>query len=122
MRELKTVKPGCTRVVAVDEPEFGANHRYDVIPVKGSIPDGVTVDLMTNINFQKGPIKERGVNGCHNEDLIAIVIDRLQSFQKTDFSCRENALAITKLEEALHWLQHRTADRNKRGVEGRLEK
>ena len=38
-----------------------------------------------------------------------------------DFACRENALALTKVEEALHWLNHRTADRQRRGVEGKNE-
>lgn len=69
------------------------------------------------IPFQNGPIKENGVNGCQNEDLISIVIDRLNDLQKK-FSCRENAIAITKLEEALMWLDKRTADRIARGVEG----
>jgi hypothetical protein len=52
------------------------------------------------------------------EDLLAIVIHRLQGFQTGPFKCRENALALTKLEEALHWLNHRTARRVSRGVEG----
>lgn len=39
------------------------------------------------------------------EILLAIVIDRLRSFQSGPFSSRENALALTKCEEALHWLQ-----------------
>ena len=30
------------------------------------------------INFQNGPIQESDANGCHQEYLIAIVIDRLQ--------------------------------------------
>jgi hypothetical protein len=34
------------------------------------------------------------------------------------FRCRENSLAITKLEEALMWLEKRTADREARKVEG----
>lgn len=34
------------------------------------------------------------------------------------YPCRENAMAITKLDEALLWLGKRTADRMKRGVEG----
>jgi hypothetical protein len=70
------------------------------------------------VKFQNGPIKEFGVNGIHQEDLLVIVLDRLQSFQAGEFNCRENALAITKIEEALHWLRHRTDDRNKQGVEG----
>ena len=51
-----------------------------------------------------------------NEDLIAMVIDRLQSFQESEYKCRENAVAITKLEEALMWLRKRTQDREDRGV------
>jgi hypothetical protein len=47
-----------------------------------------------------------------------MVIDRLNGFQSTDFKCRENAIAITKLEEALMWLRKRTQDREIRGVEG----
>ena len=32
--------------------------------------------------------------------------------------CRETRIAITKLDEALMWLEKRTKDRTKRGVEG----
>jgi hypothetical protein len=53
------------------------------------------------------------------DPLIAIVIDRLRGFQSGPFSCRENALALTKMEEALHWLNARTRDRMERGVEGK---
>ena len=70
------------------------------------------------VRFQNGPIKENGVNGCYQEDLLHIVLDRLNNFQKGDFRCRENSLAITKIEEALHWLRHRTQDREDRRVEG----
>lgn len=99
-----------TRVLVKDEKEFNAHHKYEVEAVKGG--------RLCEINFQKGPIKEWGVNGIHHEDLIAIIIDRLESFQRSEYSCRENALAITKLEEALHWLRHRTNKREERGVEG----
>ena len=62
--------------------------------------------------------KECGVNGVCNEDLINMVIDRLEHFQNSEFRCRENALAITALEEALLWLRKRTMGREQRGVEG----
>jgi len=74
------------------------------------------------LQFQNGPIPEVGINGLSNEALIAIVIDRLQGFNKGAYSCRENSLAITKLEEAMHWLHHRTLDRMGRGVEGSYQK
>jgi hypothetical protein len=70
------------------------------------------------ILFQNGLIPEAGQNGVTQEALLAIVIDRLRSFQLGPFPCRENAIALTKCEEALMWLQKRTANRVRRGVEG----
>jgi len=72
------------------------------------------------IKFQLGPVKEFGVNGCQITDVVRILIDRLNGFNRegAPFRCRENSLAITMLEEALHWLSHRKADREARGVEG----
>ena len=87
---------------------------------KVTLGDGVTVSVL--VEFQNGPIKEVGVNGVTNEALLAIVIDRLQGFQKGQFQCRENAIALTHLEDAMHWLQHRTNERLKRGVEGTHQK
>lgn len=71
-----------------------------------------------NIKFQDGPIVENGINGCQIEDVIDLVVERLAEFQNTGFECRENALAITKLEEARLWLNERTRKRIFRGVEG----
>ena len=112
MRKVDIGTSNYTEVFAVDEKAFNANHSYQIIGVDSAKPCYAT------INFQAGPIKENGVNGCHNEDLIAIVIDRLQCLNQGDFACRENSIAITKLEEALMWLRKRTNDRVKRGVEG----
>jgi hypothetical protein len=97
-----------------DEPgPGGANHEYEV-----SFDSGAT-GFTTSIRFQKGPINEVGINGLTQEALLAIVADRLRSFQSGPFSCRENALALTKIEEAQHWLHSRTLARMHRGVEGR---
>lgn len=111
MRKVNIGTQNYTEVYAVDEKEFNANHEYKVTPINAT-------EAYATVKFQKGPIKENGVNGCHHEDLIAIVIDRLQSFQESEYKCRENAIAITKLEEALMWLRKRTEDRINRGVEG----
>lgn len=73
---------------------------------------------LCQLSFQDGPIKEVGVNGIQNEDLLLIVLTRLQNFQNSEFACRENALAITKIEESVMWLRKRTLDREARGVEG----
>lgn len=88
-----------------------APHTFVVLSSEESKPLG-------GIHFQEGPIKESGVNGVMNEDLIAMVICRLEHFNQSDFRCRENSMAITKLEEALLWLRKRTVSREQRGVEG----
>lgn len=101
-----------TRIFAEENYKYNAPHNYLIEESGGQNK------LLANLHFQEGPIKECGVNGVTGEDLINIVIDRLQHFQKSKFSCRENAFAIAKLEEALLWLRARTMDREKRGVEG----
>ena len=68
--------------------------------------------------IQEGPIKEVGVNGCQASDMLEYVTALFTALNQT-FPCRENALTITKLEEAQHWQQHRTKERVQRGVEGR---
>jgi len=108
--------------MVADEPgEGGACHEYRVRPIPINPPEDPAMATTTDfvrVSFQNGPVKENGVNGCHQEDLLAIVIDRLQSFQNGKWACRENALALTKIQEAMHWLNHRTQSRIKRGVEG----
>ena len=60
-------------------------------------------------------------DGTTNEEVLAVLIDRMQYLQKL-FPCRENAIVITNLEESLMWLNKRTRDREARGVEGKPEK
>ena len=67
--------------------------------------------------IQNGPVKEKGVNGCHVDTLIHAAKALLEGFQNKN-PCRENACAITKLDEAIHWLDHRTKNRVERKVEG----
>lgn len=78
--------------------------------------------VLEEFKWQNGPLgrgeDRKPSNGLFVETLIAVVVDRIGHYQSTRFVCRENALALTKLQEALHWLQHRTADREKRDVEG----
>lgn len=101
------------RLLVIDEPGAGgAHHAYQY----AFSHDGKTT--VNRIHFQNGPIAEAGVNGVTHEVLIAVLCDRLRAFQRGPFACRENALALTKLEEAQHWLQHRTKARMARGVEG----
>jgi hypothetical protein len=100
----------------------GANHRYIIegfnTKTNNSDPVKQAPTEHVEILFQNGPISEKGVNGITQEALLAIVIDRLRSFQNGKFACRANAMALDHIKEALHWLQQRTINRMKRGVEG----
>lgn len=86
------------------------------------IGDRTTNNLIAELTFQNGLVTETGVNGVTNEALLAVVIDRLRGFQSGSYSCRENAQAIAKLEEALLWLKARELDREKRQVLSTYEK
>lgn len=122
MDEAKIISPrnigSCehgTQVKVLDEPGAGgACHEYAVM-ILG------TGEFQT-IRFQEGPLKETEPNGIFMEDLLKIVEHRLEGFQGGEFSCRENALALTKVQEALHWLNHRTQKRKAAGVEGTNQK
>lgn len=116
MREITDHKlNGLNEAIAIevlDEPgQGGACHVYKISPSGAPASSA-------NIYFQNGPIKEAGVNGISQEALLAVVIDRLRSFQAGQYACRENAIALTKTEEAMLWLKKRTQDRIARGVEG----
>jgi len=107
-----------------DEPGAGgACHEYEIL-AGGVDEDDHAKKPSTSFGmlyFQNGPLQDGGANGIHGEDLIAILIHRLECFQAGQYACRENALALTKLQEAQHWLTHRTLAREERGVEGTHE-
>lgn len=80
--------------------------------------DDASVPMVCNIFFQNGPPSQNGFNGFTNEALMAILEHRFESMQKGPFACRENALALTHLQESMHWLEHRTNRRKREGKEG----
>ena len=111
MRTVTIGTQGHTKVLVCDERGFGnANHKYKI-----QLADGKTIG---EINFQKGPVKEHGRNGIHNEDLLAIVADRLVGFQAGDFACETNDMALMAVLDALKYLRFRTELRIARKVEG----
>lgn len=93
---------------------------------KGNPAGGTTTGVGIQIQWQDGPLgrgsDRKEPNGAFVEGVIQAAVGRLQFYQSDRrFSCRENAIAITKLEEALMWLQKRTEDREARAVEGTHE-
>lgn len=107
-------------ILVTDQPgPGGANHSYYINGPSRQIEGcGMIPSFQCHIRFQKGPIKEAGVNGVSHEALLAIIIDRLTSFQEGPYACPENAAALRHCDLALAALMDRTKKRMERGVEG----
>lgn len=102
--------PSQLRILVLDEPGAGgANHLYEII--------GFTNDPLI-IGFQNGSIAEKGTNGVTQEALLAIVVDRLESFQSGPFPSAENNMARLLAGCALDALKLRTERRVRQGTEG----
>lgn len=98
------------------KPENMSWDQFDKL--RNEYPINITERLnCISFKIQNGPIKENGVNGCQVDTLIEAAKLIIEGLNK-QFPCRENALVITKLDEALLWLMKRKLDREKRNVEG----
>ena len=116
MRALPNNAP--TNVAAIDkrDPDAGnASHLY-------GIQFGGPKDVV-KIQFQHGPRGVAGSSpGIFDDDLLAIVEDRLVGFQSGPFACGENARALDAVHQARECLGLRVARRIEKGVLGANEK
>jgi hypothetical protein len=121
MKKLSTIqkREKLNGVYSIDEEgPGGAHHEYLIVSDKGLMQP-----IETNIKLQKGPRNEEGSqHGVIDTDLLEVVRDRLISFQAGPYASRENACALTHIEEALMWMNRRIEDRIERNVLGRNEK
>ena len=112
-RGLATHTP--TSTAAIDDRDSnagGASHHY-VVQFGGP-------DHTLHVQFQHGPRGEAGSTpGVFDDDLLAIVEDRLRCFQDGPFACTENQNALEAVIQARTMLAQRAAWRMLRGVLGR---
>lgn len=59
------------------------------------------------ITWQTGTRAEFGKNGCYPEDVLQVVMEHIQAYQKGSFACTENEVAIRHIREALNSLKER---------------
>lgn len=122
MRKLSTIqkREKLNEVYAVDEKGNGnANHEYEIVMCEVNENEA----KVETIQFQNGARKtECSIHGILDTDLLEIVRDRLKGFQSGEFATRENACALTHIEEALMWMNRRVEDRIERSVLGKNEK
>lgn len=112
MRALPNNAP--TNVAVLDARDPNAGHASHLYGVQFGGPRDVV-----KIPFQHGA---RGVEGStpglFDDDLLAIVQDRLEGFQSGPFACPENAEALTHIQGARVALGQRVARRIAQGVLG----
>lgn len=129
MKQLSTIQKleNLNDVFAIDVPgPGGAHHLYQVCKHNTgriSEEDGTfrtrPENMALTVQMQYGGRNAAGsISGAVDADLLEIVRDRLRDFQAGPYSCRENACALTHIEEALMWLNRRVEDRITRGVLG----
>lgn len=94
----------------------GGYHDYTIMDAKER-------NVIALVRFQKGARNDpKAQAGVLDADLLEIVRDRLTEFNEGEFATRENACAITHIEEALMWMAKRAHDRAERGVLGTYNK
>jgi hypothetical protein len=114
MQKLSTIqkRENLNTVFVVDEKGNGGAHHHYVIDLQNGSRE-------IPIQFQNGARKlESSIHGVLDTDLLEIVRHRMSCFQLGEFATRENAIALTHIEEALMWMNRRVEDRIERNVLG----
>src|SRR5690349_11865418 len=94
-------------------------HKYELENFENKQAQGQILQFIEKIPISEGSTELKTVNdGTTNEEVLEVILDRLNSLNNK-FPCRENALAITNIEQGLLWLNRRTQNRIKRNVEGK---
>ena len=94
-------------------------HKYELSNFESKTSVGQTIQFI-----EKNPITENSCqletvnDGTTNEEVLEMLINRMQ-YLDNKFDSDYNKICIWKLQEALEMLNARTADRKKRGVEGK---
>ena len=101
-----------------------AGATYEVPTFKVS-NDGLEDGDGAIISFCKGNKEDENVprqEGFFTETIIQVAKEYLESVNVGPLASRETSMAITKLDEALMWINKRSEDRILRGVQGTYKK
>lgn len=110
-----------TIAVTIDK-DYGGAHEYHIIESLGHDKGKPKyAGSEQKIHFVQKDLDGVVTPGLQSEQLLLVLIDRHKKLN-AKFPSREGALAITKMEEALHWLEARVKERVGRGVMGDLKK
>lgn len=116
MKSIPTNSPAS--VAALDERDQNAGGAYHLYGIQYGGPADIC-----SVQFQHGPRGVAGsIPGVFDDDLLAVVQDRLSCFQAGPFACEENAAALEGVKAARDALSLRVARRIAKGVLGVNEK
>jgi len=90
----------------------GAHANYSLV-----VANGHHESYRMHLSFQQGHMDEE-INGILGDQLLAVVADRLKSFQDGPFACEENYHMLENIKSAMHWIECRQESRRRRGVQG----
>lgn len=95
--------------------------QYDVVDGKGieDANDDIEIRFVRGSKLAGEEVERR--RGTLHEHLLCAMIHDLK-FKNKLVPSRDTSIAITKLEEALHWFRNRQIDRIKRQVQGTYQK
>jgi len=118
------VFPSGEKSVLVDidnDPDYNGAHRYQFKESLGFNNGKADYqDSYQSLYFIQKNLDGSITPGLQSEQLLICLIDRHKKLNEK-FPSREGALAITKMEEALHWLEARVKERINRDVMGELK-
>jgi hypothetical protein len=106
-----------TRVIVLDkaDAQYGnVHHKYSITDKSGNV--------LCEINFQHGPVLERGVNGIQHLELLQVIQHRLDTLQQGLFPSPVNDVACGFVGAVIASEQTRTRRRTIAGVEGKMKK
>lgn len=96
-------------------------HEYELAPMHPELPNPLTQTIKFIEKERKDGKFVTVVNGTTNEEVLAVLIDRL-GYLDNKVPCEENKLAIKALQDARDALHMRTMKRREQGKEGTDQK
>lgn len=83
--------------------------------------DCIEPDNIPPILMQGGLRPDEHRNGYLDTEILAALAERLRGHQKGPMACRETAIAVTKIDEAVLWLRARVDRRKREATYGKQE-
>ena len=100
---------------------MGDTNNYNKVDRDGNVTGGHVEGIGLEIMWQDGPVVDGVRNGAFVDDVLAAALQRLEAYEESRLSCFENQHAITKIQEAMQWLDSCRRGRESRGVQGTYE-